>query len=104
MDAAHANVEGVVEMQQAILSAVALILVAAISASAGSVQAREFKAGTDFQLQGARSRPQNPKTFNPQPDPPSSKVLGGPDTKSLGGPDTKSLGGPDTKSRLPRRP
>lgn len=44
-------------------------------------------------------RPQNPKSFNPQPDPPTRKSLGGPDTKSLGGPDTKSLGGPDTKGR-----
>ena len=46
---------------------------------------------------GSKYRVQNPKSFNPQPDPPSRKFLGGPDTKSLGGPDTKSLGGPDTK-------
>jgi hypothetical protein len=83
------------KLEAAMKRASALILSAAlvIAALPGAPHAAQH-ADT---AAASKYRVQNPKGFNPQPDPPSRKFLGGPDTKSLGGPDTKSLGGPDTK-------
>lgn len=51
---------------------------------------RQHRSLQDSQWQG-RTRAHTTKRFNPQPDPPTSKFLGGPDTKLLGGPDTKGV-------------
>jgi hypothetical protein len=70
---------------------------AALSGAAYAAQNSKTRAVEPGTAAGSKYRLQNPNAFNPQPDPPTRKFLGGPDTKSLGGPDTKSLGGPDTK-------
>ena len=83
-------------MAAAMKRTTALILSAAlvIAALSGAAQAgqngktRAMKSGTPS---SNKYRVQNPEGFNPQPDPPSRKFLGGPDTKSLGGPDTKTF-------------
>ena len=79
----------------AILSAA--LMFTALSGAAYAAQNSKTRAVESGTAVGSKYRLQNPKGFNPQPDPPIRKFLGGPDTKSLGGPDTKLLGGPDTK-------
>ena len=78
----------------AIFSAALMFAALPAAYAAQGSKARAVESGT---AAGSKYRLQDPKGFNPQPDPPTRKFLGGPDTKSLGGPDTKSLGGPDTK-------
>ena len=75
----------------------AALMFAALPGAADAAQGSKTRAVEPGTAAGSKYRLQDPKGFNPQPDPPTRKFLGGPDTKSLGGPDTKSLGGPDTK-------
>jgi hypothetical protein len=83
------KLEAAMKRASALILSAALVI-AVLPGNAHSAQTGHMAAGSKYHVQ-------NPKGFNPQPDPPSRKFLGGPDTKSLGGPDTKSLGGPDTK-------